>query len=836
MVKNNTNVYINSINSQEKSRYILNDWKLQENSNIVLDNGRIIYNNSKKSEYIRYTKNVITLNRNKKSTKVEFSADVKGFLKVELHIIGYDKEHNKLCYNKIYPEETKNINMENCSTIEIAINVKGSGDFKVKKICVGKVEYFNSRVNINHHKGYLDTEHINGELYPNKMLDLRNTENITYNIMTDSYKSDLRENKFEYIKVFEKNLVGNEKQYVDIVYSYKSDNKVKLSGLVKMIDNKKNTNLIQIYEENFIKIEENIVKMEGYIKIEKSGLFKDVKFILNKYKNKEKSNGNLQRVGNTSKYKKIKDYNMAVIMDEFTTVAYENECNLIKITPRNWKKELIVNEVDLLFVESAWNGNNGQWSRKVGEYKNQNNKDLIELINYCNDNEIPTVFWNKEDPVHFDIFINIAKKFDLILTTDINCVEKYKKEAKNKIVDIMQFAAQPKKNNPIKIYDKRIDKACFAGSYYKRHCERAKDTDVLLGEISRYGLDIYDRNYDRTKPNERNSYEFPKELQPYIKGKLEYEDIDKAYKGYKIMVNLNTVKNSPTMFARRVFEGLACGTSIISNYSEGIKNTFGDIVYIVDKKGDGKEIIKKLKRGDLEITKNQLNGIREVFEKHTYKHRLKFILDKLNLPYEDKDTSITLFASAKSKDDFQNIINIYERQSYKFKKLVIILEKFDGYIDLYKKYNNEEIEVYIKSYMHNYEKISEFVNSDFISFISPNKFYGKNYIRDLVIATQYTNADIIGKSSIYTIKDKKLSLSNINNEYIYTSNLKSYSSIFKTNVLENDKVDFIIQNIESLNIDSYYKKGKSVFSIDKYNFIDDSYGYINKEIISLVEI
>lgn len=836
MVKNNTNVYINSINSQEKNRYILNDWKLQENSNIVLDNGRIIYNNSKKSEYIRYTKNVITLNRNKKSTKVEFSADVKGFLKVELHIIGYDKEHNKLCYNKIYPEETRNINIENCSTIELAINVKGSGDFKVRKICVGKVEYFNSRVNINHHKGYLDTEHINGELYPNKILDLGNTENITYNILTDSYKSDLRENKFEYIKVFEKNLVGNEKQYVDIVYSYKSDNKVKLSGLIKMIDNKKNTNLIQIYEENFIKIEENIVKMEGYIKIEKSGLFKDVKFILNKYKNKEKSKENLQRVGNTSKYKKIKDYNMAVIMDEFTTVAYENECNLIKITPRNWKKELIVNEVDLLFVESAWNGNNGNWTEKVGDYSDQNNKELFNLIKYCNDNKIPTVFWNKEDPVHFNRFINIAKRFDLILTTDKNCINNYEKVAGDKMIDVLQFAAQPQKNNPIKTYNKKIEKACFAGSYYIRHAERAKDTDLLLEEALVYGLDIYDRNYDINGRNGTKSYGFPKKFRSYIKGKLEYKDIDKAYKGYKLMVNLNTVKSSPTMFARRVFEGLACGTPIISNYSEGMVNTFGSLVHVVENKGDGREFIKKLKNEDLYIRKIQLDGIREVFEKHTYKHRLKFILDKLNLPYEDKDTSITLFALAKSKDDFQNIINIYERQTYKFKKLVIMLEKFDGYIDLYKKYNNEEIEVYIKSYMHNYEKISEFVNSDFISFISPNKFYGKNYIRDLVIATQYTNADIIGKSSIYTIKDKKLSLSNINNEYIYTSNLKSYSSIFKTNILENDKVDFIIQNIESLNIDSYYKKGKSVFSIDKYNFIDDSYGCINKEIISSVEI
>ncbi|NGY93841.1 glycosyltransferase family 1 protein [Bacillus megaterium] len=55
-------------------------------------------------------------------------------------------------------------------------------------------------------------------------------------------------------------------------------------------------------------------------------------------------------------------------------------------------------------------------------------------------------------------------------------------------------------------------------------------------------------------------------------------------KGYKVMLNVNSVKYSQLCFSRRVFEGLACGTPIISSYSEGVKRMFKDIVLISENK------------------------------------------------------------------------------------------------------------------------------------------------------------------------------------------------------------------------------------------------------------
>ncbi|WP_139019775.1 glycosyltransferase, partial [Bacillus wiedmannii] len=90
------------------------------------------------------------------------------------------------------------------------------------------------------------------------------------------------------------------------------------------------------------------------------------------------------------------------------------------------------------------------------------------------------------------------------------------------------------------------------------------DMDRVLDKAAKYGLEIFDRNYEKNKKGLMPNHRFPERFDPYIKGSLKYYEIDKAYKGYKVMINVNTVKQSPTMFSRRVFEGLACGTPVVS--------------------------------------------------------------------------------------------------------------------------------------------------------------------------------------------------------------------------------------------------------------------------------
>ena len=48
-----------------------------------------------------------------------------------------------------------------------------------------------------------------------------------------------------------------------------------------------------------------------------------------------------------------------VIFDEFSFLAWEPEFNLIEMKPETWEEQL--SDIDFLFVESAWSGNEGAW-------------------------------------------------------------------------------------------------------------------------------------------------------------------------------------------------------------------------------------------------------------------------------------------------------------------------------------------------------------------------------------------------------------------------------------------------------------------------------------------
>ncbi|BDZ42873.1 hypothetical protein GCM10025865_21720 [Paraoerskovia sediminicola] len=48
--------------------------------------------------------------------------------------------------------------------------------------------------------------------------------------------------------------------------------------------------------------------------------------------------------------------------------------------------------------------------------------ELRGITRWCRENDVPTVFWNKEDPVHFDLFVATAALFDVVFTTDVDSI------------------------------------------------------------------------------------------------------------------------------------------------------------------------------------------------------------------------------------------------------------------------------------------------------------------------------------------------------------------------------------------------------------------------------
>jgi glycosyltransferase involved in cell wall biosynthesis len=299
-------------------------------------------------------------------------------------------------------------------------------------------------------------------------------------------------------------------------------------------------------------------------------------------------------------------------------------------------------DFDLVLVESAWRGNDNSWQYHVGSYATPGYRGLPalrELVDTARKRGVPTVFWNKEDPVHFTKFAEASRVFDYIFTTDADRIGTYRAlNGHAQLIEALQFAAQPSLHNPVGSSE-RSAAPVFAGTFYRRrYAHRQDGLRVLLEAALPYGLVIYDRMHGSGQAE----FGFPESVADRVAGSLPYGDVVGEYKRHRVFLNANSVVASPTMFARRVFELLACGTAVVSTPSRGMTATFGDLVDSVDSAESARAALKRLLTDEHYWETRSVEGIRLVMLHHTYAHRLGQIARAAGLPEPEAGPSVAL--------------------------------------------------------------------------------------------------------------------------------------------------------------------------------------------------
>ncbi|MDN3904179.1 glycosyltransferase [Arthrobacter sp. YD2] len=370
--------------------------------------------------------------------------------------------------------------------------------------------------------------------------------------------------------------------------------------------------------------------------------------------------------------KNVRSLRVAGIMDEFTGSAFGKACELLQLSLSGWDAQLEKFKPDVLVVESAWRGNSGQWTDKVHRVS----PELVALVRWFKNAGLPTVFWNKEDPVHYGSFISTASLFDYVFTTDLDSVERYKSMLNHNSVYLMPFFCEPLLHSPVQEYN-RQPTASFAGAYYARYPDRQKDFDSIMTGVSALGdVAIFDRNFGSDDP----AYLYPEKYRTMIKGGLPYADIARSYKGYDFGVNLNSVKESQSMFARRVFDLILCDTHVVSNYSRGLRLMFGDLVISSDDAGTIDASIQQLMGNDGTVRENAYAAyvrhlaLRKVLAEHTTTSRLEYLSSKIWPEGPQRALGgVTVICLANSVDEVQKVVGQFENQVWAEKKLVVLI-------------------------------------------------------------------------------------------------------------------------------------------------------------------
>lgn len=318
---------------------------------------------------------------------------------------------------------------------------------------------------------------------------------------------------------------------------------------------------------------------------------------------------------------------VATIVDPFTRACLEPEVTLLAVDARTWRLQLATFAPQLLFVESTWRGAHDSWKKKVASYPDHHDETLFEVVRYCRRRSIPTVFWNKEDPVHFERFLETAKHFDHVFTTEAACVERYRAAGVSRVSPLL-FAAQPLLHYPGT--EPRENVVCFAGSYGEAELgARRTDLEALLDGALDSGAPL--RILDRQAATNSATNTFPARFKPFVHPGVDYAELAELQRRYKLFLNVNAIRESRTMFSRRVFELLASGAAVVSSPNDGIRELFGSVVAEVSNRAQAAAAIRRFLDDDAYREATARRGIELIAAAHTYAHRLREVCDAVGL-------------------------------------------------------------------------------------------------------------------------------------------------------------------------------------------------------------
>jgi hypothetical protein len=373
------------------------------------------------------------------------------------------------------------------------------------------------------------------------------------------------------------------------------------------------------------------------------------------------------------------------------------------------------------------------------------------------------VFWNKEDPAHHQDFLDAARLFDHVVTTDASLVDAYRAALGHDSVGVLPFAAQPALHNPVRAGRGHQERdIAFAGMYFAhRYPERRQQMDLLLGAALRVtprmatGLEIFSRQLGG---DER--YQFPEPFASRVVGSLDYRQMLTAYRAYKVFLNVNSVVESPSMCARRIFEITASGTPVVSTPSAAIGAFFDEFaVPQVGSAAEAENLLRAIVRSP-ELRDRMVHlAQRSIWSAHTYGHRVDDVLDAVGLqaPRARSRPSVSVLVSSNRPGQLDDVLRTVAAQAGVRPELVLLGHGWEvDERDVRRRAREVGLEHVDVLSADAAVPLGECLNrlvaaagGDVVAKMDDDDLYGPHYLSDQLYALDYSGADVVGKQAHY---------------------------------------------------------------------------------------
>ena len=304
-----------------------------------------------------------------------------------------------------------------------------------------------------------------------------------------------------------------------------------------------------------------------------------------------------------------------------------------------------------------------------------------------------------------------------------------------------------------------------------------------------------------------------------------------AYKGYKVFLNANSVVDSPSMCARRIYEITAAGTTVVSTPSRALEELWArDEQYIVRSEEEATEVLAALLRNPSLSDRQLHRAQRRIWANHTYAHRAETVIYAADpdrgmavaLP------SVSLLVATMRPHQLESVFRTVGAFAGVDAELVLVTHGFTVDTAMIRRLELEHgVKKTIVIEQPRDMSLGECLNSavaassgEVLSKMDDDDFYAPHYLQDLLHALDYSGAQVVGKKAHYVkiVAYGATLLRYENSEHSFTNSVMGPTITGRRGVFEAIPFPNIGRGEDSEFLRAVRAEGGKIYGVDRYNY------------------
>lgn len=447
---------------------------------------------------------------------------------------------------------------------------------------------------------------------------------------------------------------------------------------------------------------------------------------------------------------------IALLGSERLYRGFSYECEILLVTPDNWKQVLRYGKPDMFLVESCMHTATGHWY--LAQTGNPEDSAVLKPVRLANKLGIPTVYWLTAGIEYHELYARFMRHFSTVFCADSEELDLLAKEGVD--AQLLEPAVQPRLFSPIM----ELDKAALPGFSIVSDglADALTYPDYILkhgAEFQELGLRIYD-SVDRIWKTKVRDYPSLKEM---LIGSVDFESrrfLLRYAKAYLCLPDRNTTRTE------QEWQALEAAASRLPVFYNGVfaeNDLRADFaIQIRENKSFFAELLRHLE-GYLHRERIAQATWRHVLTRHTLSLRLAVICQRIGVAYAyDENPKCTLVAPTFRANLIGRMVEQYDRQRYPNKELVIVfngnLRDMPDLTPLCKLRDDIKV-VRVPSELHAGPCMNlgiQAASGEFVFRFDDDDHYGENYVFDNMLYRKCLDYAIGGKVFRYfTYKTEK---------------------------------------------------------------------------------